>query len=210
MKKIFLILFILSSLVYLVRFRLTGFGVYGDGLGYYAYDRSVFFDRDLNFSNEFSYWQKQYSLRFGEPRWSQPITLNKKTGLAINHWAVGSALLWLPFFTLGHFLALGLNLLDSRILADGYFWPYELLVGEGNILLGITALYLLFKMGKAYVSEKMSLWGILLIAFGTKLFFYLTYEPVSSHVPSLFLFTVFLYLFLNIKNKYSSSVEKSS
>ena len=61
-KYFFLVLFFLSSLVFLVRFHVIGFGVYGDGLGYFAYDRSLVFDHDLNFQNEFNYWQKQYSL----------------------------------------------------------------------------------------------------------------------------------------------------
>lgn len=185
MKKIFLLIFLLSLLVYLFRFQTTGFGIYGDGLGYYSYDRSVFFDHDLNFQNEFNVWQHQYSKMFNQVRMLPSVT--------VNQWNVGSAIIWIPFFLVGHFTVLFLGLLRFHIPLNGYSWPYELAVGIGNIGLGVAALYLLFDLGRKYVSEKISLVGVLLLTFGTNLLFYLMYEPVTSHVPALFLFTLFLW-----------------
>lgn len=186
MKNFFLLLFLLSCFVYIFRFQTIGFGVYGDGLGYYSYDRSIFFDHDLNFNNEFYVWQHQYSKMFNQIR--MPISVK------INQWSIGSAILWFPFFIFGHLTALILTVFKIPVDLNGYSWPYELAVGVGNIGLGLTALYLLFDLAKKYVGKKLSLVGIILLTFGTNLLFYLMYEPVTSHVVSLFLFTLFLWL----------------
>lgn len=205
-KYFFLILFVLSSLVFLARFHIIGFGVYGDGLGYLAYDRSLVFDHDLNFKNEFSFWQKQYSLVSHQPRWVSQITVNNATGLVVNHWGVGSAILWLPLYFLGHLLALFLSLFKIPVLHNGYSWPYEFLVGEGNIALGVCGLYLLFGLGKKYVSAKISLCGIGFLVFGTNLLFYLMYEPVTSHVPSLFFMTTILVLWEKLRKSWNAKI----
>ncbi len=145
MKKVFLLIFLLSILVYLFRFQTTGFGVYGDGLGYYSYDRSVFFDHDLNFNNEFSVWQHQYSKMFNQVRMLPSVK--------VNQWNAGSAIIWIPFFLFGHLTALLLNLLKFPVAINGYSWPYELAVGIGNIGLGVAALFLLLDLGKKCVGE---------------------------------------------------------
>jgi len=194
MKKIILLIFLLSLSVYIFRFQATGFGVYGDGLGYYSYDRSVFFDHDLNFSNEFNVWKHQYSKMFNQVRMSPSVT--------VNQWNAGSAIIWIPFFLFGHLTALLLNLLKFPVAINGYSWPYEFAVGLGNIALGVVALFLLFDLGRKYVSEKLSLVGVILLTFGTNYLFYLMYEPVTSHVPSFFLFTLFLWLWKKEKKKF--------
>ncbi|MCL5676133.1 MAG: hypothetical protein M1120_03340 [Patescibacteria group bacterium] len=200
MKKVFLLLFILASLIYVIRFNYTGFGVYGDGLGYYAYDRSLVFDRDLNFQNEYRFWQNQHSKISGKPRLSFAVQINPSGKLPLNHWGIGSAVLWLPFYLLGHALAAVLNFFKINTALNGYSWPYELIIGEGNILLGVIALYLLYITGLRYASKKISAAGVLLLVFGSNLLFYLMYEPVTSHLPALFLFTVFIYIFIRLKN----------
>ena len=76
--------------------RAIGRGM-ADGVGYYAYLPSVFFDGDLNFTNEFDPQQSPFT----------HIPLNipaARPGYLINPWSVGPAIYWTPFWLLGHAL----------------------------------------------------------------------------------------------------------
>ena len=63
----------------------------GDALGYYAWLRSVVFDGDINFSND-------YRLLTDELAEDSEELTPLATGLVPNKWPPGSALLWAPLF----------------------------------------------------------------------------------------------------------------
>ena len=63
----------------------------GDDTGYYAFLRSAFFDGDLDFFNERNYAHAE--------------KINP-TGYVFNNWQMGQAILFLPFFLIGHALSL--------------------------------------------------------------------------------------------------------
>jgi hypothetical protein len=81
----------------------------GDDTGYYSYLRSIFFDGDIDFINE---------------RYYAHINRFNSTGYVFSNWQIGQAVLYLPFFMLGHFLALFYSALGYPIKADGYSAPY--------------------------------------------------------------------------------------
>lgn len=83
----------------------------GDDAGYYAYLRSLFFDGDLDFINERHYAH------------AEKLT---PTGYVFNNWQIGQGLLFLPFFIIGHLLALLYGVLGTPVAADGYSAPYLL------------------------------------------------------------------------------------
>ena len=62
----------------------------GDDTGYYAFLRSTFIDGDLDFFNERGYAHAE--------------KINP-TGYVFNNWQMGQAILFLPFFLVGHALA---------------------------------------------------------------------------------------------------------
>ena len=59
----------------------------GDDAGHFTYLRSLFFDHDIDFFNEPYYIHHRTVL---------------DTGYVINHWKIGPAILWFPFFLLAH------------------------------------------------------------------------------------------------------------
>ena len=81
----------------------------GDDTGYYAYLRSVFFDGDLDFINE---------------RYYAHINRFNSTGYIFSNWQLGQAVLYLPFFLIGHLLVLLYDILGYPVKADGYSSPY--------------------------------------------------------------------------------------
>lgn len=79
--------------------------VRGDGIGYYAYARSLLIDHNLQFAGD---WKKP-SEDIMKPGLNghllpNPIT---KTGHLPNHWSVGPAMLWAPFLVVAHFTVTG-------------------------------------------------------------------------------------------------------
>lgn len=174
MKKIyliFLLLFLLSAIIFLAHYWVVGSGVWGDGLFYYSYLNSLVADVDLNFSNEYQY--------FSGPR------MLTKTGLVVNKFSIGPALLWLPFFILARFVG----------PPDGFSRIYQVFTGLGAVFYGALGLWFCLVVAKKYFSEKIALTATLGVWLASNLFFYLPVDPINSHAVSFFISSlVLLYL----------------
>lgn len=142
--------------------------VYGDGIFYYSWMRSVVIDHDVNFSNEY--------VHFGA---SQPMTQKNLPG---NKYSIGPALIWAPAFITVH----------SLIRGDGYTLPYQLAVGITTVLVTIYALVLLYRLLDE--SKTTAIFAIVAIAGATNLIFYGSLDAVNSHGVSFFISVVYLSL----------------
>lgn len=111
----------------------------GDDAGYYAYLRSLFFDGDLDFINERNYAH------------AEKLT---PTGYVFNNWQIGQALLFFPFFIIGHFLALLYGALGYPVAADGYSAPYLLATAVASGTWLFVGLILVYKLAKKIASDQ--------------------------------------------------------
>src|SRR5215216_1367299 len=142
-------LFLLSLLFFLALLRVPrvdGQLVGSDGVFYYIYARSLVIDHDLDFANEFAYFQvppAKYSLT--------PI------GRVPNKYAIGPALLWMPFFLAAHLIALLGGALGLRILADGYGYFYQAAISIGSIVYGTLGFWLAFVCARRMFSQVASI-----------------------------------------------------
>ena len=98
----------------------------GDALGYYAWLRSVVFDGDINFSNDY----RLLTDEFAED--SEELT-PLATGLVPNKSPPGSALLWAPLFLAVAAIVGTLNLVGAQIPFDGLALPFKLSAGVAGI-----------------------------------------------------------------------------
>ncbi len=96
-KVIFLGGIIVTVSIFLLNFYLVGFGVYGDGTGYYAPLRSLIFDGDFNIKNEYEFYAQSASKFGGGVRTTYPLPEYSK-------YTLGMGLILSPFFFLGHFV----------------------------------------------------------------------------------------------------------
>ncbi|MEK7587657.1 MAG: hypothetical protein AAB457_02470 [Patescibacteria group bacterium] len=142
--------------------------VYGDGIFYYSWVRSIVVDRDINFTNEYRH--------FGV---SAPATPKGAFG---NKHPIGAPLFWLPWYAQAH----------AIIRGSGYELPYQLLVGLISVLAALTGLVLLYRLLLSFFSRTTSMLAITAIALTTNLFFYGSLDPVNSHAISFFAAVVFL------------------
>lgn len=150
--------------------------VYGDGIYYYSWLRSISIDHDIDFRNEYAHFHIQ-----------QPTTTQQ---LPENKYAVGPALLWFPTFLWIHAFARG----------DGYHLWYQLTTGITSVFVVLIGLLLLFRLLHKYFSQTISIASVLAIAFATNLFFYGSLDTVNSHGLSFFAACLYLSLIF-AKNK---------
>ena len=181
--------------------------VTSDGIGHYSYVRSLVFDHDVDFRNEFAHYNT-VSSRFGPPTLegdeaspSRHVCLNPvietpvrtATGLTWNPWPVGSALLWAPFVLATWPIVEGLRTLGVQIANDGYGLPYALAVGLGTVVYGVIGLVLCMQLCARYFSSTASLLAVLATWFGSTFVFYLFVMPSYAHVNSMFAVTWFVW-----------------
>ncbi len=164
--------FFLVAAVYLLGYFahtfIVGKTVYGDGIYYYSWLRSIVVDGDINFANEYA--------ALGAV---QQLTVK---GLLGNIYSVGPAILWLPQFLLTHRMLHG----------TGLTLPYQLTVGITSVFYALFGLLILYQtLTKLYAKTTATL-TIIAIAFATNLLFYGSLDTVNSHALSFFAASLFL------------------
>jgi len=153
-----------------------------DDTGYYSYLRSAFFDGDIDFFNEKKYY------------YSNKITL---TGYSHNHWAIGSAILWTPFFMVGHFVAHIYKWLGYPMDIDGYSFPYLVFTAIGAMFYVLWGLYLGYRLLRKFFSPFASLLSTITVFLSTPLPYYTFIQPHLSHSGEFFLVVLFITLFFS-------------
>jgi len=151
-----------------------GLVIRSDGLGYYAWLRSLLIDGDWSFDNEFD----EHNM-LGDfvppPTWRTPI------GRRALPWSVGPACWWALAVVPAH---LGLVFLEDWGLpwaADGYSLPYQLLVGSGTLLAAGLGLYFLYGICRHFARPQRAALAAALLTLGTTIVFYSTIEVSMAH-----------------------------
>jgi len=206
-KRIFLIFFLIILSLFSIRTVITKEGVGSDGVFHFVITRSIFFDNDINVSNEYEFYNDFTTYFTGNPKIPSFFLDNPgtKTGHRNIVAPLGVDLLWLPFFALAHSIILFINWIGFNIPANGYSLPYEYAAGFGSILIGIFGLYCLYKFSRKYFDKEICLFSITSIFFASSLFFYTALQPSVSHVVSMAFVSFFIYWwFSKDKNKVST------
>ncbi len=184
-----------------------------DGIGYYAYLRSLLIDHNLQFAGD---WNRPPEKMFLECRtcsgdaklyWNNParellyVYLNghiyvnpiTKTGHLPNFYTVGPAILWAPFVVPAHLAVLAADHLGAHITPDGHSWPYLTALATGTAVYGFLSIYLSFLLAKKYVEERWAFWAALGIWLASSLPVYMYMDPSWSHAHSAFCTALFLW-----------------
>lgn len=146
-----------------------------DGIEYYAYLRSLAFDGDLHFADELSPETPLPHVPYGLGAKKTP------TGYEPNFASVGPAIVWTPFFAVGHLLALGGHALGLPWTLDGYSEPYLVLICFGSTLSALVTLLLGYDLVRRLYGRPVGLLATLATFFGTSLFYYAFYKPDFAH-----------------------------
>ncbi len=154
-----------------------------DSPGYYAWVRSVVIDGDIDVKSELlRYWENSHRV------------VESPTGYTYNMYAVGCAVLWLPFFLVGHGLTLLAQGAGWDLAADGYSSLYIWCVSLGSCLYGLAAILLTFQILREHFSKSVSLAALIGVWFSSTLVFYMYSSPLMSHANDTFAFALFALL----------------
>ena len=156
----------------------------GDALGYYAWLRSVVFDGDINFSND-------YRLLTDELAEDSEELTPLATGLVPNKWPPGSALLWAPLFLAVAAIVGTLNLIGAQIPFDGLALPFKLSAGVAGIAYATAGAWLCYDLARRIYSAAAAFWATLTLWLGGSLLYYSLVSPTYSHAMSLFAVALF-------------------
>ena len=172
-----------------------------DEIQYFSYLRSLWFDRDVSFENEYRYFYDRgvartdgFYLTFLDER-------RTEAGRRINFGTLGSAILWSPFYALADVTTRVMRAAGSGVPADGFSRPYITAVAVGSAIYGFLAVLLAVRAARLLTGA-----GILagvLVWLGTPLIFYMYAAPPFSHACSAFAVALFVTVWLRVRRDWS-------
>ena len=171
----------------------------GDEIQYFAYLRSAWKDRDLQFSNEYQWFYDQSPPKLESFRRAFMVKLNR-TGYARNDAPIGCAILWAPFYAAADVYAK-----TVRHTADGYSFPYIFAICLASAFYGFLGFLLQYLMARRFFSEKPAFWAVITMWFGAHAVFYMYVTPPMSHATSIFTTSLFLYAWLRLRENDSAA-----
>jgi hypothetical protein len=166
-----------------------------DEVEHFAWLRSLAFDRDVDFENEYRYFYDAGVSR--SPEFHETfLERTTEIGRRVNYAAPGSALLWAPFFALGHAAALA-----GAGPADGFSQPYISAVAYGSTFYALLALFISAAIARRLFGP--SLAATLAIGLGTPLLFYAYVAPGFGHATSAFCVSLFIWTWLRVRDSWT-------
>lgn len=184
--KILLILFLISV-------PLVNPWVRGDGVGYYAYARALVVQHNLRFEQDWLHANP--SFRNGRVDNEDRIHADQYTvtGRLDNHFAIGPALLWMPFLEVTHGIVLAADRMGAHVPANGFSRPYLCVMAIVTAFAGFLALFISFHIARKYVPERWAFLATLGIWCASSLPVYMYFNPSWSHAQSAFVVALFLW-----------------
>lgn len=166
-----------------------------DEVQYFAFLRSLAFDGDLSFQNEYQHF---YDAGAGGPGFRETFLAERFTtaGRRINFGTIGPALLWAPFYAVGH-VAAGI----TGAPQDGYSAPYVAAVAYGSAWYGWMAIALSALIAHQIVGRGLS--PAVAALLGTPVVFYMYVAPPFSHACATFAVALFLWVWLRVRDHWS-------
>ena len=147
-----------------------------DGFYYFAYLRSLAFDRDVNFLNDYRL------LGLGDKTYLFQPT---RTGHAESAWTIGPAIVWSPFFAAGHLAAVRLRASGVDVAVDGTSYPYRQAVCVGSLFYGLLGCWFAYRFARLYFAGRLVTPAVVLTIAGSFMLWYLVKEPSMTHATSM-------------------------
>jgi Dolichyl-phosphate-mannose-protein mannosyltransferase len=167
--------------------------VRGDGVGYYAFGRSLLIQHNLNFQKDWLAANTSFRMGRTDPSGQVLAEQYTPTGHLDNHFSIGPAILWSPFLVMAHAAVRCYNSLGGHVAADGYSEPYLLGMAFGTSVYGFLSVWISFRLARKYLAERWAFLGALGIWFASSLPVYMYFNPSWSHAHSAFMVALFVW-----------------
>jgi len=167
--------------------------VHGDGVGYYAFARSLLIEHRLDFRQDWLHANPEFRMSRTDAQGHITVGNYTSTGRLDNHFSIGPAILWFPFLLVAHAGVLVSNALGAHIPADGFSKPYVVVMAVATALYGFLALWISYRIARRYVAERWAFLATLGIWGASSLPVYMYFNPSWSHAQSAFVVALFLW-----------------
>jgi hypothetical protein len=148
-----------------------------DAFYYFAYLRSIAFDRDVDFTNDYPL----LGLHDKAYLWQPPTT----TGHAHSAWTIGPAIVWAPFFGGAHLAAVRQASLGLPVATDGTSYPYRQAVCIAGLFYALLGTWLSIRTARQFFPHAVAATGAGLVAGGSFILWYALAEPTMTHAPTM-------------------------
>ena len=171
-----------------------------DEISFFAYLRSLWFDRDLSFDNEYRYFYDRGIAR-AHTFHRTYLEQTTATGYRYNAAPIGASILWSPFYAVGDAAARIMRALGAPVAVDGFSRPYLAAVTYGSAVYGFLAVCLSIVSSRRLLGSG-HLAG-LAVWIGTPLLFYMYLGAGFAHAGSAFAVALFVSLWLVVREAWS-------
>ncbi len=175
-----------------------------DEVQYFAYLRSLWFDHDVSFENEYQHF---YDAGIAASPGFHETFLERttETGRRINFGTIGCALLWAPFYAIGDVAARALKAAGRPVAVDGYSAPYVMAVAYASAFYGWLAVLIsariVDRLARAWSAlDARGVPAALVVWLGTPLAFYMYIAPPMSHAASAFAVAGFVWIWITVRD----------
>lgn len=163
-----------------------------DEIEYFAYLRSVVFDHDLDFANEYRWFVDKDPKEYDG--FAKTFLVPKTpAGLAPNNAPIGCAILWAPFYVPAVALEAAVGGGSSP---PGFSRLDFAAVCIASMLYGAAGLWLTNEIARRFAAPRAAFFATLLVWLATNLPFYMYVTPPMSHAVSYFASALFLWVWL--------------
>jgi hypothetical protein len=192
-------------LLFILTLPLMNPWVRGDGVGYYAFARSILIEHKLDFSKDWLAANTSFRMNRIDAEGHIEPDQYTLTGHLDNHFSVGPAILWAPFLIAAHVGVLLSDRFGAHIAADGFSRPYLLAMSFGTAFYGFLGVVISFVLARRYFPERWAFLAAIGIWFGSSLPVYMYFNPSWSHAQSAFTVALFIWYWLRRRNARSAS-----
>jgi hypothetical protein len=143
-----------------------------DGFYYFAYLRSLAFDHDVDFNNDYRL------LGLGDKTYLFNAT---PTGYAHSAWTIGPAFAWAPFFGAAHVVAQGLKRAGVEVATDGTSYPYRQAICVAGLFYGLLGCWFCCRIARRFFTTGVAAAATTFTAAGSFIVWYFVKEPSMTH-----------------------------
>jgi len=197
-SKLFLVPFVATALLVMLLTAFFGqlhrgwiFGT--DAQGNYMVGRSLYFDHDVDFANEF-FLTPQSNLGT-----APQLT---RTGRVGNQTPVGYGLLTLPFFFAADMLTRAANLLrDAPLPNDGYGGIFGFIVPLSSILYAFAGIFFAYRILRTFFEPDVASLAVNSLILSSSLLWYIGGHLTMNHAQSFAFVTLLIFLSMPLYSK---------
>jgi len=168
--------------------------VVGDATHHFVQLRSLVFDHDLNFRNEY---MRLYGIEGETPGTDWIFRELTPTGHVRNYMPIGPALLWAPLYLLVALVQLVGASLDVSSPPDGFGWAFQMVPGVTGVVAATLATIVTWRLAERFTNAVSALAATVAVWMGAHALYYSLVSPSYSHAPSMLTSALFFSYWLS-------------